>query len=83
VSPSQWITCAYVCAPGTFEGEFRDGRFEFAVDAGEVKEAGEFRGGALDGKGRREFGREVYEGEFVTGYYHGTGVLEVAATGLR
>jgi hypothetical protein len=42
-----------------------------------VRESGQFRGGTLDGVGRREFGHEVYTGEFALGYYHGKGVLEV------
>ena len=70
-------------AGGVFEGEFDDGRFHFELDTGEVRESGTFKAGALDGKGRRAFGNEVYEGDFKEGFYHGAGVLEVEATGLR
>jgi len=66
-----------------FEGEFEDGRFHFAIDTGDVQESGTFKSGALDGNGRRAVGREVYQGEFREGFYHGVGVLEVEATGLR
>jgi len=44
-----------------FQGEFKNGRFDFEVDTGEVQEKGQFKGGSLDGLGRRSFGREVYE----------------------
>jgi hypothetical protein len=66
-----------------FEGDFEDGRFHFAIDTGDVQESGTFKSGALDGNGRRAVGREVYQGEFREGFYHGVGVLEVEATGLR
>jgi hypothetical protein len=62
---------------GVFDGKFEDGRFNFEVNTGEVHERGQFRDGMLDGQGQRAFGREVYEGEFKFGYYHGAGKLSI------
>ena len=67
---------------GVFDGSFEEGRFEFEVDSGEVSERGQFRDGFLDGRGRRAFGREVYEGEFKCSLYHGAGVLRMEVIGV-